>query len=160
MDFNSVFKEENTTLLFEAKAHDGEYIGMVNNMCSSFSGSDKYNPKWAWQFPSGRYVIVIYQRHSVYKEGIQIYMNTAFECKVSDYCRHENPRYVLVSDKVREYYISSWGSNLLSYSIKNEQNPLQEKYYDIDDAKRAAIDYSQAGETIVILEWFADYDMY
>lgn len=160
MDFKSTFLKENINLLFEEIKHKGEFIATAMDLYSSFSEQEKYDLEWVRQFQSGRYVIVIYQRHSVYKDGKQVFINTEFVNTVGKYCRHKTPQFVLISDKERGYFIKSWDSILKRHTIQDGNDPLQTKYYDIESAKIAAINYSKLGESVAIVEWFNDYDMY
>lgn len=160
MDFKSTVLKENIKLLFEEIKHKGEFIATAMDLYSSFLEQEKYDLEWVRQFHSGRYVIVIYQRHSVYKDGKQVFINTEFVNTVGKYCRHKTPQFVLISDKERRYFIKSWDSILKRHTIQDENNPLQTKYYDIESAKIAAINYSKSGESVAIVEWFNDYDMY
>lgn len=160
MDFKSTFLKENINLLFEEIKHKGEFIAAAYDLYSSFSEQEKYDLKWARNFEPGRYVIVIYQRHSVYKNGKQVFINTEFVDTVGKYCSYKTPQFVLISDKEREYFIKSWDSRLKTHTIQDENNPLYNKNYDIESAKIAAINYSKSGESVVIAEWFNDFDMY
>lgn len=165
MDFKDTFLKENINLLFEEIKHKGEFFAMACDLYSSFSEQETYDLEWARNFSPGRYVIVIYQRHSVYKNGKCVFMNTEFDNAVGKYCRHKTPQFVLISDKEREYYIKNWDikgweCGLKRHTIQDENNPLQAKYYDFESAEIAAINYSKSGESVVIAEWFNDYDMY
>ena len=162
MDFEEYFREENLHLIFEEIKHEGEFIAGANNAFSLFTGKDIYDSKWGWQFPAGRYVIVVYQRHSLYQDGRQIFLNRSFDNSVGKCCRFRKLSYVLIQEKEEEYTIPSWGQRkLVSHIIQNEKNPLQAKIYDhLEDAEKAAMEYSKAEYRVGVLEWFADYDMY
>lgn len=161
MIFEEYFKEENIELLFECVKHENEFIACANDCYSKFNSSDSYSRSWAWQFPSGRYVIIVYQRYAVYKDGMEVYVNNNFTNVVSRECRHKDLRYSLITKNKNEFYIPSWKGNLVTHSVQDESEPLQNKYFfSIEKAQEASIEYSKDGNMVAIVSWYADYDMY
>ena len=161
MNFEEYFKEENIDILFEIARHDNEFIACANDKYSEFNSSDSYSRSWSWQFPAGRYVIIVYQRYAVYKDGVEVYINENFTEVVSKECRHKELRYSLITKNKNEFYIPSWKGNLVTHSVQNENSPLQNKYFSsVEDAREVAVKYSKKGNTVAIVSWYADYDMY
>ena len=162
MDVENIFKKENINLVFEDKQTECEFIAEANDSFSEFSTKDTYNRTWAWGFPSGRYVIVVYQRHSLYQEGVLIYKNKSYENTTGRNSRYKKPSFVLMLDKEVEYTVPSWGSHkLISHIIREEQNALQAKIFDnIEKVEKAAVDYSKKGNIVAVLEWYEDFDMF
>ena len=161
MDRADVFREENIKLIFEEKPADGEFIAEASDSFSGFATKDTYNRDWAFGFPSGRYVIVVYQRHSLYRDGMQIYINESYENSTGRDSRYKRPSFVLALDKEMEYTVPSWGDRkLISHIVREDKNPLQAKVYDsLEKAEKAAAEYSKMGSRVAILEWYEDFDM-
>ena len=161
MDIESVFKKENIDLLFEEKESNGSFIAEANDYYSEFMARNVFNREWSRQFPAGRYAITVYQRHSVYAFGKQIWLNEHFENVVGRDSRYRNPCYVIILDKPMEYEIESWKDRkLLSNVVRDERNPLQAKTYSLEEAKKTARDFSAMGYKAAVMGWFDDYDMY
>ncbi len=161
MDTDSIFKKENIELLFEAKEYGGSFIAAANDGYSEFMEGKAFGREWSRQFPAGRYVIIVYQRHSVYVSGKRIWLNGHFENAVGRDSRYRNPCFVIVLDKATEYEIKSWkDQRLLSNVVCDAYNPLQPKLYSLKEADIAAKDFSATGCKSALMEWFDDYDMY
>ena len=162
MDIKNIFKKENIKLIFEEKTNEGEFIAEVNDGFSEFSTKDTYNRDWAMSFPSGRYVIVVYQRHSLYRDGVQIYKNVSYENSTGRYSRYKKTSFVLLLDKEMEYTIPSWENHkLISHIVREDKNALHTKIFDsIEKAEKAAVVFSKKGNKVAILEWYEDFDMF
>ena len=161
MKFEDCFKEENLELLFDCINHKNEFIACADDLYSEYDSCDIYSTEWAWQFPAGRYVIIVYQRYAVFQNGVEMYVNEHFKNVVSGYCRSKKVRYCLITKDLNEYYITSWKRNLATHSIQEEKEPLQKKsFLSIEEARDAAIKYSEGGNTVAIVSWYADFDMY
>ena len=70
MDFESVFKKENIDLIFNDLDSEYSYIAETGDLFSVFMDRNDFGYKWAWKFPAGRYVITIFQRHSLFRNGV------------------------------------------------------------------------------------------
>ena len=156
------FEKENIKLIFEEKLSVGEFIAEANDSFSGFAVKDTYNRDWAFGFPSGRYVIVVYQRHSLYQDGVQIYINESYENCTGRDSRYRRPSFVLALDKEMEYTVPSWGDRkLISHIVHEEKNSLHAKVYDsLEKAEKAAAQYSKKGNKVAVLEWYEDFDMF
>ena len=162
MEINDIFKKENINLIFEAKQAEGEFIAEANDSFSEFSTKDTYNSNWARSFPGGRYVIVVYQRHSLYREGVLIYKNESYENIVGRFSRYKKPSFVLLLSHETEYTVPSWDNHkLISHILREDKNALQAKVFDsIEKAEKAAIEHSKRIRNVAILEWYEDFDMF
>ena len=162
MDINNIFKKENINLIFEDKQAEGEFIAEANDCFTEFSSKDTYNCDWARSFPCGRYVIVIYQRHSLYREGVQIYKNESYESSTGRFSRYKKPSFVLLLSHEIEYTVPSWDNHkLISHILREDKNSLQAKVFDsIEKAEKAAIEHSKRIRNVAILEWYEDFDMF
>ena len=161
MKIEEVFKQENICLLFETEDRSGTFIAEVNDRFSGFMERKDFGRKWAQSFPAGRYVITVYQRHSVYREGKMVWKNERYRNEVGPDSRHRAPCFVIVLDRDTEYQIPGWGRPLRSHTVRSKADPLQaETFSDVETAERAAREYSAQGSAAAVLEWFEDYDMY
>lgn len=154
------FKSENRRLIFEPKAYPSEFIV---GMCDSFTeymeeGVVDY--EWVWSFPGTRYVIIVYQRHSVYEQGQCIYRNRNFTEKIGKYSRYHRPVYVVAVDTELYYTVSTWGSRKLkSNFVQGEKDTLNHEFFETaEDAAEVAKEYSTRGYRTAVLEWFEDHD--
>ncbi|MBQ5310695.1 MAG: hypothetical protein ILP19_01470 [Oscillospiraceae bacterium] len=156
-----VFKSENTDKIFEAYGHSGEYIAYTYDSASDFGEHSDFSREWADRFGAGRYVILILQRHSVYKDGECIYKNDHYEAITGRYNRYKHPCYVIILDTAQEYTVPSWKSKLISHMVQDENDTLQAKIYDdITKAGKDAQRLSEGGRKAAVLGWYEDYDMY
>ncbi len=105
-------------------------------------------------------MIVVYQRHSVYRDGEQVYLNRSFDASVGKNCRYGRPVYALVLDRETAYEVPSWGRSLVSHILHDEQEPLQVLCLPLGKAEKAAAAYSRGGRRAAVLEWYEDFDMY
>ena len=162
MEINDIFKKENIKLIFEAKQVEGEFIAEANDIFSEFSTKDTYNSNWARSFPCGRYVIVVYQRHSLYREGVLIYKNESYENIVGRFSRYKKPSFILLLNHEMEYTVPTWDNHkLISHILREDKNALQAKVFDsIEKAEKAAIEHSKRIRNVAILEWYEDFDMF
>ncbi len=69
MDYEKVFQQKNVDLIFDQKTDRGNFIAAANDDFTEFMGPEEFGREWAWSFPAGRYVIVVYQRHSLCESG-------------------------------------------------------------------------------------------
>ncbi len=155
------FKSENIRLLFDNLNYGTEYIAGAMDCYTDFMSKDIFTSDWARNFEGGRYVIIIYQRHSVYESGNRIYLNENFEYTVDRYSRHKKQCFVLISDTPHEYSVSSWNRPLVTNTVMDEKNSLHTKtFFDEEKAVEEAKKLSLSGEKIVVMKWYADYDQY
>ena len=114
-DINSVFNvKESQTFIAEA-----------NDTYSGYYEKGHFSRDWACaNFEAGRYVIVVYQIHSLYMDGKQIWLNENFENAVGKYSRYRQPSFVIITDKLQEYIIPSWGRSYFTHIIHNDKDPL------------------------------------
>lgn len=158
---NEAFYSANIRLLFDDCNYGTEYIAGDGDGYTEYIPKDTLTSDWARDFESGRYVIIIFQRHSVYELGSRIYLNQNFEYTVGRFSRYKKPAYVLISDRPRTYKVPSWDRPLMTYAIMEEKSSLQFKiFYDEDKAVEEAKKYSLSGEKITIMKWYEDYDMF
>ncbi|SEP94108.1 hypothetical protein SAMN02910369_00938 [Lachnospiraceae bacterium NE2001] len=161
MKLDDVFIRENLMLLFEPAVYDGEFIANVNSCYTTYAPKDFYDYKWSINFSSGRYVIVVFQRHSVYHNGNQIYLNEAFENVTGKYSRYKKPSFVIAMETPREYSVPTWGDHKLVSDIMHSDNsPLQPRIFTLDEAIKRATELSKTGDKMCVLEWYEDFDMY
>ena len=160
MDFDSVFKKDNISLVFSTYDEHGTFIAKTGEYYSGLMQPGDFGRDWAWRFPAGRYVIVILQRHSVFADGKQVYLNDRYTDSVGNDSRYKKPVFVLITDEEREYTIPSWNRELTTHTIQNEDEPLQIKVYNLKDALKEAKSLSENDRKAAVLEWFEDYDMF
>ena len=160
MDFNEVFKKDNIGLVFAKDDEPDTFIAESGDCFSDLLSRGGFGRDWAWNFPAGRYVITVYQRHSVYENGERVWLNQRFENSVGEDSRDREPRFAIVLNHPVDYEIESWGRNLTSRFLRSEADPLQVETFDLEEAEAAASDLSADGHSASVLEWFEDYDMY
>ena len=161
MDYEKVFRQKNVDLIFEKKAERGNFIAAANDEFTEFMGPEEFGREWAWSFPAGRYVIVVYQRHSLYESGKLVWKNEDFLNAVGKDSRYRSPAFVIILDRALEYRPKTWKWNLLSHTVQSSGDPLQAKMFSsAEDAGKAAAKYSEQGFRAAVMEWFEDYDMY
>ena len=161
MNIETTFKDENVELLFETETHHGNFIAEAQDRFSEYMDRQEFGRDWAWNFPSGRYVIIVYQRCSVFIEGKRTWRNDDYLNEVGNNSRYRSPHFVIALDRRREYMIPSWGRPLRSHIVMDENNPLQVLVFsDIETAEEVARQYSVKGFKVAVLEWFEDFDMY
>ena len=158
------FSEENKELIFEPEAHQAEFMAEINNSFTKFCPKECFSDKWAYNgFPSGRYVILIYQRHSVYQNGKCIYENKNYVNSIGDYSRYHKPVFNVAAEEDTAYPVSTWGEHRLRTCIIMDpklDNIIPVKYETAAEAVKAAKEYSLKGYKTAVIEWYADYDMY
>ena len=161
MDFDTIFKSENVDLLFKSEMVSGNYIAAANDRFSEYMEKHEVCREWARSFPAGRYVIIIYQRYSVFIAGKRIWQNNDYLNEVGKDSRHRSPCFVIALDRELDYMIPSWGRQLKSHIVMDEKDPLQTKIFPgIEKAESVAKKYSENGFKAAVLEWFEDFDMY
>ena len=69
MEIEEFFRKENIRYVFGTDEDMGSFIAETGDMYSEPMKTDVFGRNWAWSFPSGRYVICIYQRYSVFEDG-------------------------------------------------------------------------------------------
>ena len=161
MSFRDVFKQENIELVFNNIQNKDSFIAYADDCFSPYLKKDEFSFRWAQQFESGRYVIIVFQRFAAYENEKQTYLNDYFLVEVGKQCRYLKPHYVIVSDTAKQYYISTWKKDLNSHILHCKEDPLQLlTFTDVLKAQEEAIRYSSNGHRSAVLEWFEDYDMY
>ena len=161
LKIETVFKQENIDLLFGTEEQKGTFIAEAGDRFSNFMEWKEFGREWARRFPSGRYVITVYQRHSVYQAGNQVWKNERYRNETGSDSRHKAPCFVIILDREMEYQIPGWGRPLRSHTVRSKADPLQaETFSDMETAETAARKFSEQGFKAAVLEWFEDYDMY
>ena len=106
-------------------------------------------------------MIVVYQRHSVYKNGVEVWNNPHFDNSAGKYTRYHEPLFNLILDSTRDCYIGSWKGNLRTHDIQYSDDPLQSKRFNtVEEAQAAAEEYSKSGNTVLIAEWYEDHSIF
>ena len=161
MDHEEVFREENIDLVFDKAARRGNFIAAAYDEFTEFMELGDFGREWAWSFPAGRYVITVYQRHSLYEGGKQVWKNDQFLNAVGKDSRYRKPSYAIILDQALEYWPRTWKRSLLSHTVQSSRDPLQAKIFSsLEDARKAAEQYSEQGFKAAVMEWYEDYDMY
>ena len=158
MELGEVFKEENLRLVFEKKPTT-EFIAKVTNNYSEYLERNTINHHWAWEFPAGRYVIIVYQRHSIYEEGKLVWKNVHYVNTVGD-SRYKGPAFEILVDPPIEYDDKKWNRKFFSEEVRDENDDLRTKLLTLVEAQAEALALSSKGYTAAIMEWYADYDQY
>ena len=158
MDIETVFKAENIDLLFEAESHYGDFIAAVDNGFSEYMDRKEFDRDWAWSFPAGRYVINVFQRCCVFKEGKLIWQNND---RLKNTARSKTSCFVIVLDQKLKYTVPSWGRTMLSYFVRDKKDHLHYLGFPvIEKAGSEAQRYSEHGFRAAVLESIEDYNMF
>ncbi|MBQ4486907.1 MAG: GNAT family N-acetyltransferase [Oscillospiraceae bacterium] len=153
------FRKENVDKIFSVFNSKKEYIANIHDLYSEPGEKDKFDDDWAKHHPPGKYVICVYQRHSVYDKGSCIYRNNVYDEPTGDNSKREHPDFVIVLDKAQEYTVPCGGGKLISHIIMNENNTLQSKVYSEKEAQETAAMLSQQGYKAAVMERTATYLM-
>jgi hypothetical protein len=146
--------------VFDVKESE-TFIAEANDSFSGYYEKEHFNHDWAYRnYPAGRYVIIVYQIHSLYQDGKQIWINRHFINEVGRFSRYRTPCFVIISDQVRDYMIPSWGRRLSTHTIQNDKAPLQAGIHTLEEAKQFAIAHSVDGRRTAVMEWYEDYNMF
>ena len=152
--------ESGVDSLFDVRESD-TFIAESDDTFSGYYKKEHFNSEWAYKsFPSGRYVIVVYQIHSIFQGGKQIWINRLFENATGRNSRYRSPCFALISDQQNDYVIPSWGRSLSTHTIHNDKDPLQARIFTLEEAEQFAIANSENGHKVAVLEWYEDYDMF
>lgn len=76
---------------------EGEFFADINT--GSFTALRPrpcFDRDWAWRFPSGFYVIVVNERHSVWERGVRLYQNPGFTGASEQYYRERDAFSLLI----------------------------------------------------------------
>ncbi|MBO4819773.1 MAG: hypothetical protein J5528_06505 [Firmicutes bacterium] len=160
METGDFFKKENISYVFSTEEGLGRFIAETGDMYSEPIKTDVFGRDWAWGFPSGRYVITVYQRYSVFEDGKRIFMNANYEDTVGKYSRYGCPVFAVVCDTEKAYTVPTWKRPLISHFIRSEKDALQVRTFSLEDAEETARSYSEGGRRAAVLEWYEDHDMY
>ena len=160
METEDFFRKENISYVFSTDEGMGSFLAETGDMYSEPIAEREFGREWAWNFLSGRYVITIYQRHSVFQDGKRVFLNGMYVDTVGEYSRHVRPVFAVVLDTEQEYSVPTWTRPLTSHFIMSELEPLQVKVYSLKDAEKIARDHSLSGHKAAVLEWYEDHDMY
>ena len=116
---------------------------------TAFHPRAHFTDKWAWQFPNGRYVIFVCERHSVYRDGFCIYQNSKFTGAPNACYRGDLPAYTLLyKQSPSSHTYGIWKDN------QNETFPLETA------VREAAERSSRLQTTVAVVRIVDDYDMY
>lgn len=139
MELKDFYNIDHTNLLFEPKQYEGEYFTTAGNV-SAFVTLEWFTNNFYDLFPFGKYTFYLYQRYSLYKNGVEIYRNKNYNarCKNSKYCL---------------MYDGPLTNREITVPFKNEFDKLS-------DAQAAAEELSQNMESVIICEIACFYDMY
>ena len=160
MEIEEFFRKENIRYVFGTDEDMGSFIAETGDMYSEPMNTDVFGRDWAWSFPSGRYVICIYQRYSVFEDGERIFLNGAYKDSVGQYSRYGCPVFAVVCDTQKEYLIPKWAHPLVSHFVRSDHDPLQVRTFSLNDAEETARRYSEGGRRAAVVEWYEDHDMY
>lgn len=160
--FFAFFKEDNIAQIFEAREFRGEYFAGYGNYFSDLGLRENLDIDYYLYFDSGRYVIFVYERHSLYQDGEQYYVNPRFSGVIADNNRTRKLTYAIITDKKHEYKIPSWHNMPLeSYFVQDEAAPLRLKTFEkLAEAKENAAEYSKSGKKTAVLGIYGEWDMY
>ena len=158
MELGEVFVNKNKKFIFD-RTPTTEFVAKVTDNYSDFIERNIINHEWAWSFPAGRYVIIVYQRHSIYEGGKLVWKNIHYVNTVGD-SRYKGPAFELLIDPPIEYYNKKWNRKYLSEVIRDENDDYQTKLLTLEEAQAEAEYYSSKGYKAAIMEWYADYDQY
>ena len=157
----TVFKEENLELVFRPEDSEKAFIAKAFNLFSDYMDIDDVGYDWASNFESGRYVIVVYQRFSVFENGKRMWINKAFQNKVGRFSRYKKQVFAIMLDREIEYKVPGWGRSLWTYTLQDPKNTLQVLTFPgAWVAEGYAKKYSKEGYKVAVLGWYEDYDMY
>ena len=109
------------------------------------------------------YVLVLYKRYALIKDGQFFYQNKMFEDGHAARGRYKENGFVIISNVPQKYYIQSWNDYLVSYEIRDDQkynaalNPVI--YQDASEAVEVAIKLSKTNQqTYMVAQWFDECD--
>ena len=109
------------------------------------------------------FVLVIYKRWAVVKNGLIVYKNEQFCDGIIAKGRYKENGYVIISDLSREYHIQSWGSSLRSHELRDDSkynqalNPII--FDTAESALKKALELSmESDEMFVVAQWFDEFD--
>lgn len=157
----TVFKEENLELVFRPEDSEKALIAEAFNLFSDYMDMDDVGFDWASNFESGRYVIVVYQRFSVFENGKRMWINKAFQNKVGRFSRYKKQVFAIMLDREIEYKVPGWGRSLWTYTLQDPKNTLQVLTFPSAwVAEGYAKKYSKEGHKVAVLGWYEDYGMY
>lgn len=161
MIYETVSKDENIDLLFEAESHSGDFIAVLRDGFSEYMDRKAFSYDWAWTHPAGRYVITVFQRCSVFIAGKQIWKNKDLLNEAEKISRIKPQCFVIVLDQKQEYMVPSWGRTMWSHFVRDKKNPLHSRrFLSIEKAELAAQRYSEQGFKVAVLECLEDFNMY
>ena len=161
MNYETVAKDENIDLLFEAESHSGDFIAELRDGFSEYMDRKEFSYDWARAHPAGRYVITVFQRCSVFIAGKPVWNNMDRLNEAEKDSRIKPPCFVIVLDQKLEYMVQSWGRTMWSHFVRAEKDPLHYRVFSsIEKAELAAQRYSEQGFKVAVLECLEDFDMY
>ncbi len=162
MDIKTFCSNDNFEKLFDPNPHDGEYfLDGAYYGYSELMKKDIFTWKWVYEnLPSGRYVNIVYQRHSLYLNGELAFVNPKFDEEHSDHRRYKDTPFSLILNKPQAYYIDTWKGNLISNTVNWEDAPLITKSLTLEDAKKEAEEWVARGYDVLIVSAYGFYDMY
>lgn len=157
----TVFKEKNLELVFRPEDSEKAFIAKAFNLFSDYMDIDDVGYDWASNFESGRYVIVVYQRFSVFENGKRMWINKAFQNKVGRFSRYKKQVFAIMLDCEIEYKVSGWSRSLWTYTLQDPKNTLQVLTFPSAwVAESYAKKYSKEGHKVAVQGWYEDYGMY
>ena len=157
----TVFKEENLELVFRPEDSEKALIAEAFNLFSDYVDMDDVDYDWASNFESGRYMIVVYQRFSVFENGKRMWINKAFQNKVGRFSRYKKQVFAIMLDREIDYKVPGWGRSLWTYTLQDPKNTLQVLTFPSAwVAEGYAKKYSKEGHKVAVLGWYEDYGMY
>lgn len=77
---------------------DDHFFAELTGRFTDLHPQEYYSEKWAEDYPNGRYVILVCERHSVYSMNHRIYENPAFTGKPNALWRKTQPAYRLYAE--------------------------------------------------------------
>ena len=109
------------------------------------------------------YVLVVYKRYAIVKNGCVQYKNENFSDGHIAKGRYKENGYVIISNMPRDYFIHSWNQTLRRYELCDDTeynralNPVI--YETPEKALSVAMELSQKSDEIfIVAQWFDELD--
>ncbi len=109
------------------------------------------------------FVLVVYKRYAVIKNGVTVYMNDKFYDGYIARGRYKENGYIIISNEPTDYFIHSWNKTLQSYELRDDSkynHALKPIIYDTAEvALQTALKLSkESNEIFIVAQWFDDFD--
>lgn len=156
------FKADGIAPIFEARAYEGAYFAGYDSCFTELGPRERVDIDYRSRFDAGRYVIYVYERHSLYQDGKRYYADPNFSGEIARDNRGRRAAYVIMTDEKHGYKVPSWHDMTLdSYLVRDEESPLQLKTFStLAEAQEHASGYSRSGRRSAVLLICGEWDMY